>query len=274
MPSSGDRRFRKRPVPSAFTSLAICAVICVVFSTALIAQNSNVARLLREAQAREKALRTEIDARKPDTPVAPLLERVRTLVRAYDDISRLFGKSAYGDDALWHGGLLTADAFWEFGQGEERDTAIRLLKGLQTRFPGSALIKEAMPLLDRLAAAKSTPAETSQTQPVAKPTGVSLKEIRREALPGAMRVTLELEGETAFHDEQIAGPPRVFIDLQNTHPVEALKDVTQTFPDDVVRQIRVGRQLGTRTRGVRDLAAAAPPTNKPHYNPDGGVIDF
>ena len=30
-----------------------------------------------------------------------------------------------------------------------------------------------------------------------------LKTIRREALAGAVRVTLELEGEATFHDEEI-----------------------------------------------------------------------
>ena len=50
-----------------------------------------------------------------------------------------------------------------------------------------------------------------------------LKTIRREALAGAVRVTLELEGEATFHDEEIDSPHRVFIDLQNTRPVEALE---------------------------------------------------
>jgi N-acetylmuramoyl-L-alanine amidase len=98
--------------------------------------------------------------------------------------------------------------------------------------------------------------------------------IRRESLPGAMRVTLELEGEALYHDEEIGGPPRVFVDLENTRPVEALKDVTQAFPDDLVRQIRVGRQLGTKTRVVLDLTSSAPHTVYALYNPYRVVIDF
>jgi N-acetylmuramoyl-L-alanine amidase len=101
-----------------------------------------------------------------------------------------------------------------------------------------------------------------------------LTTIRRESLAGAMRVTLELEGEATYHDEEIDGPPRVFIDLQNARPVEALKDVTQAFPDDLVRQIRVGRQIGTRTRVVLDLTSSAPHTVYALYNPYRVVIDF
>jgi N-acetylmuramoyl-L-alanine amidase len=93
-------------------------------------------------------------------------------------------------------------------------------------------------------------------------------------LPGAVRVTLELEGEASYHDEQIDGPLRVLIDLQNTRPVEALADATRTFPDDLVRQIRVGRQVGTRTRVVLDLAGAAPHTIYALYDPYRVVIDF
>jgi len=257
--------------------------ICIATSTAF-AQGSNAASLLREAEARERVLRTELDTRKAGSPATPLLERVRTLVRAFEDISRLFPTSPYSDDALWHAGLLAADAFWEFGQGDERGAALRLLKTLSNKYPRSSLVKQVAPQLDRLVAAKITVEDPPPprdadisgrtTGPVAKPTGVTLKTIRREALPGSMRVTLELEGEAAFHDEEIAGPPRLFLELQNTRPAEALRDATQSFPDDVVRQIRVGRQLGTRTRVVFDLSTAAPHTTYALYNPYRIVIDF
>ena len=249
----------------SFASLLLVATFVV--APEVSAQPSNAAKLLREAEGRESALRMEIDTRKAGTPATPLLERARTLIRAFEDISRLFPASPYSDDALWHGGVLAADSFWEFGQADDRTTAMRLLKALTARFPTSSLVKQASPQLDRLAAAKVVVAEP-------KMPAVTLKAIRREALPGAMRVTLELEGEAAYHDEEIDGPPRVFVDLQNTRPVDARKDVTQTFPDDLVRQIRVGRQLGTRTRVVLDLTGTAPHTTYALYNPYRVVIDF
>jgi N-acetylmuramoyl-L-alanine amidase len=89
-----------------------------------------------------------------------------------------------------------------------------------------------------------------------------------------MRVTLELEGEATFRDEDVAGQPRVIIDFQNTRPVETLQDVAQVFPDDLVRQIRVGPQAGTRTRVTLDLSARAPHTVYALYNPYRVVIDF
>jgi N-acetylmuramoyl-L-alanine amidase len=246
---------------------SLALLLCLTFASEASAQVSNAAKLLKEAETRETALRSEIDARKAGAPATPLLDRARTLVGAYEDISRLFATSPSSDAALWHAGRLAADAFWEFGQPEDRTAALRLLKALGSRYPASPLVKQARPQLDRLNTAKVVIAEP-------KPPAVLLKAIRREALPGAMRVTLELEGETAYHDEDIDGPPRVFIDLQNTRPVEALKDVTQAFPDDLVRQIRVGRQVGTRTRVVLDLSGASPRTIYALYNPYRIVVDF
>src|SRR4029077_11698698 len=102
---------------------------------------------------------------------------------------------------------------------------------------------------------------------------VILKAIRREALPGAMRVTLELGGEAAYHHEASDGPPRVFIDLQNARPAAALTDATQAFADGLVRQIRVGRPLGTRTRVVLDLSGAASYTAYARYSTYRVVTD-
>src|SRR5437867_3361310 len=181
---------------------ALVVALIGISSAATSAQSSNAAKLLREAEARESALRMEIDTRRAGAPATPLLERARILVGAYDDISRLFPTSPYSDDALWHGGVLAADSFWEFGQPDDRATAMRLFKTLASRYPGSSLVKQVGPQLDRLAAAKAVAVD-------AKSPAVMLRAIRREALPGAMRVTLELEGEAAFHDEEADGPPRM-----------------------------------------------------------------
>jgi N-acetylmuramoyl-L-alanine amidase len=264
MRSFGDR---KKSVGSGFSRTLVAAAICLSAAATLSAQVSNAAKLIHEAEVRESALRREIDTREAGAFATPLLDRARTLVRAFEDISRLFASSPYGDDALWHGGMLAADAFWEFGQPDDRTTAVRMLKALGTRYPRSSLVKQAGPQLDRLNAVNVVAVEPKQT-------AVMLKTIRREALAGAVRVTLELEGEATFHDEEIDSPHRVFIDLQNTRPVETLKDVTQSFTDDLVRQIRVGRQIGTHTRIAVDLNAAAPHTVYALYNPYRVVVDF
>ncbi len=263
MPSSGNSSRAAR----TFQVRVIIASICIAMGGQLSAQVSNAAKLLHEAELRESALRIEIDTREAGALATPLLDRARTLVRSFEDISRLFSSSPYADDALWHGAVLAADSFWEFGQPDDRSTAVRLLKALGTRYPTSSLVKQAGPQLDRLNAVNFVAVEQQRT-------AVMLKTIRREALAGAVRVTLELEGEATFHDEEIESPHRVFIDLQNTRPVEALKDVTQLFTDDLVRQIRVGRQIGTRTRIALVLNAAAPHTVYALYNPYRVVVDF
>ncbi len=286
------------------------AAICLALAATVSAQ-SNAEKLFKEAQSREAALRHEIDTRRAGSAATPLLERARTLVGAYADMATLFPRGPYGDRALWQGATLAADAFWEFGQAADRSSALRMLKALTERYPGSTLVKQVAAQSRRLSAAKpaseqhatATPAATpapsatathtvaaaphpartvAATAPSPAPTvaaapqqpTVMLTAIRREVLAGALRVTIELEGEAAYHDEQIGGPPRVFIDLQNARPVEALKDATQTYPDDVVRQIRVGRQVGTRTRVVLDLSGTPPHTTYALYSPYRVVIDF
>jgi N-acetylmuramoyl-L-alanine amidase len=262
MPSSDKPR-----AGSGFSRTLLIAAICLAQAAIPSAQGSNAVALYREAARREATLRREIDSRGAGAAAAPLVERARILVGAYEDIARLFPTSPYSDDALWHGALLASDAFWEFGQRDDRTSALRLFNALATRFPTSSLVKQMGSHVQRLETAKPAPDESTST-------AVVLRAIRREALAGAVRVTLELEGEATFHDQEIAGQPRVTIDLQNTRPVETLKEVTQTFSDDLVREIRVAPQAGTRTRVVLDLSARAAHTVYALYNPYRVVIDF
>jgi len=262
MPSSD-----KWPPGSGFRRAFLIVAICLAQTATASPQGSNAAALYREATRREAALRRDIDTRGAGAAATPLLERARILVGAYEDIARLFPASSYGDDALWHGAMLVSDAFWEFGQRDDRTSALRLFNTLASRFPTSSLVKQMSSHVQRLETAKPPPDESG-------PTAVVLRAIRREALPGAVRVTLELEGETTFHDQEVVGQPRVTIDFQNTRPVETLKEFTQPFSDDLLRQIRVAAQAGGRTRVVLDLSARAPYTVYALYNPYRVVIDF
>jgi N-acetylmuramoyl-L-alanine amidase len=102
----------------------------------------------------------------------------------------------------------------------------------------------------------------------------TLKAIRREVLPDAVRVSIELEREANFYEERLDAPPRIFIDLRNTRTVEALRDATISFNDDVLRQVRIGRQLDNRVRVVFDLRSATRHSVYSLYNPYRIVIDF
>jgi N-acetylmuramoyl-L-alanine amidase len=72
----------------------------------------------------------------------------------------------------------------------------------------------------------------------------------------------------------VEGPSRVFVDLQNTRPVNSLGYTTLTFPDDVVRQIRLGRLQDARTRVTLDLQNAARHSVYALYDPYRIVVDF
>jgi N-acetylmuramoyl-L-alanine amidase len=284
--------------------LAACAVALLVAITVTAertgAQSTQAKSLYGQVLERETSLRKELDAA---TVPADALVRVRTLVGSYKDMAELFPTSGYSDNALWQGAMLAADAFRRFGDPSDRGTAVQMLEALTTRFKGSTLAKKAPAELKRLAQGGAaseqstsltpTPAPQvipTQAAPVRPPqpappatsrdaagTGgapVLLTAIRRESLPDALRVTLELEREVPFHDEQIAGPHRVFLDLRNTKAIPELRDAVLPFDDPLLQRVRVGRQLDSRTRVVLDLTSSARYSVYTLYNPYRVVIDF
>jgi N-acetylmuramoyl-L-alanine amidase len=230
------------------------------------------------ALASEAKLRAEIDAREQDTAPASLLRRVRTLVTAYERMSREYPASGYMDNALWQGALLAADLYYRFDVARDRATALRMLTYLRERFPTSSLLAKSPPHVEKLerpTVRAAAPRPAPSPPAVATPPPVLLHSIRRDVLPEAFRVTLELGREVPFHTETLEGPPRVFIDLDGTAAVDAIKDAAIAFDDgDVVERVRVGRQAGGRTRVVMDLASAARHSVYTLYNPYRVVIDF
>jgi N-acetylmuramoyl-L-alanine amidase len=141
-----------------------------------------------------------------------------------------------------------------------------------SRPPSSGTPEPVRPAPPATPAAVPPTAARAAAQP-ARPAS-TLRAIRREVLPDAVRVTLELEREVQFYDERIEGPARVFVDLRNTRPVEPLKDAALAFSDDVVRQIRVARQQDAATRVVLELQDAARHSGYALYNPYRIVLDF
>jgi N-acetylmuramoyl-L-alanine amidase len=289
-------------MPSSGRAIAaLAALLVAALSAGVQAQSSQAMTLYNEARAREVVLRKDLDAARSPADAEPLLRKVRTLAGAYADLSRLFPTSGYSDNALWQGASLAADAFWRFGDATERATALRLFQALTARFPASSLVKQVPEHVTRLSAA-SVKAPTAAARPDAIPAAappaprpaapspravpasppprpatsgtVALTAIRHESLPDALRVTLEIDREVPFHDERLDGPPRVFLDLQNTRAVAALQDAILPFGDDLVRRVRVGRQLDSRTRVVLDLKVAARYSVYTLYNPYRVVIDF
>src|SRR5262245_34674792 len=252
------------------SALVALLVACAGASDASLASRAaaqNAETLYTDVLGRERILRRELDVAPQRGTQAPgespgmLLDRVRTTVGAYETLVREFPKSGYSDNALWQGALLSADAFWQFGESPDRTTALRLFGLLRSQYPTSSLLPRVAEHVSRLNAANgSAPA--------------MLRAIRREALPDALRITLEFEREAIFREERVDGPPRVLLDLPNTQAVEALKDATIAFPDDVVRQARIARPQDSRTRVVFDLQSAGRHSVYSLYNPYRIVIDF
>lgn len=248
-------------------ALAAAILVSAAFmAPGLEAQNADA--VYADLLAKEGELRQELDlapqlrALPPGEATTALLRRVRSAVTAYEDMAARFTRSGYSDNALWQAALLSADAYWQFGDSRDRAAALRLFELLESRFPTSSLIAQIPGHAARLNGADTVKRLTT------------LKAIRRETLPDALRITLELEREAMFHEERLDGPPRVFIDLRSTQAVAALKDATVPFPDDIVRRVRIGRQPDNRTRVVFDLEAATGYSVYSLYNPYRIVIDF
>ncbi|OFW50219.1 MAG: hypothetical protein A3G77_09615 [Acidobacteria bacterium RIFCSPLOWO2_12_FULL_68_19] len=251
---------------AAGLALAACGLPAASMGAPGAAQD--VQALYAEALARERGLRREMDlapqmrAQPPGEASTALLARVRETIVRYEGLMRRFPRSGYSDNALWQAAVLSADAFWQFGDTRDRTEALRLFELLGAQYPTSSLVAQIDGHVTRLNGADG------------RAPGSTLTAIRREALSDALRITLELEREATFHEERLDLPPRVFIDLRNTQAVEALKDATIPFPDDLVRQARVGRQADRGTRVVFDLDGAGRYSVYSLYNPYRIVIDF
>src|SRR5262245_57231271 len=98
----------------SFARVTAAALILSALATVLDAQSSQSKDLYTDALVREQGLRREMEGAKTDGARTTLLMRLRALVTAYEDMSKLFPGSGYSDNALWQGAVLSADAFWQF----------------------------------------------------------------------------------------------------------------------------------------------------------------
>jgi N-acetylmuramoyl-L-alanine amidase len=255
----------------------LAGLLVAALTIAVSAEPLSPEAAYKELMTRESAVREELAAAAPSPPTA-VVRKVRALAAEYEDLARRNPTSGYSDNALWQGALLASDLFRQLGQPADRQDARRMLQALTDRFRTSSLI----PKVPAVLAALDTPAPATHPTTAARRSApkpatqapATLTEIQREVRDDAVRVTLLLDGETPFTTEQLTNPSRLSIDLQNTRALYALKDARLTFSDEVVRQIRVGRQADARTRVVIDLDGAARSSVYPIYNPYRLVIDF
>src|SRR5688572_22237212 len=277
------------------------ALLPAAVPAAVASAQSDPVRLYGEAMARETAVRADLSNPAARDTVATK-RRLRTLVGAYADLARLFPASGVGDKALWQGGMLAADAFWQWSEPVDRATALRVFQALRTTYPVSTLTRQSQTHVKRLgdapvaetavarvpappAAAQPAPATPAVPPPppvpvpapVPPPAATTatalLTAIRHEALAGVMRVTLDVDRETSFRGERLDNPSRVFVDLQQTRTQEQLRDAVISVTRGGLQRIRVGRHPGGLTRVVLDLSGPRRYSVYSLYNPYRVVID-
>ena len=274
------------------TAIALLVPILLAGPPAVPAAPRTARSMYAAAQASEAALRAAIKGGRP----VPTLAKFRSVIAAYEAVSRRFPSTGYADNALWQAAVLSLDAHDRFGDERERRTARRLLQALVDRYPSSSLTKKSRAELDRITAAPATaapPAVSARPSPppesrlvaadvasspeaAAAPAGHRLpavRQIRRTVTADGVRVTIEVESEVNFRTERVEQPPRVLFDLAGTRPGEDLVQGTLSYPDGIVRYIRVGRHPNDVTRVVLDLTGSGRYSTFTMYDPYRIVID-
>ena len=233
------------------------------------------------ALARERVLRDDANS--------ATLVQMRRVVASYESLVRRHPASGYCDNALWQAGNLAALAYERFGDEADRKAALKLFARLASGYPSSKFVARAVdaratldstpPSLKSIPAALPlppplTPANT-KTVPDAPASGTALlRDIHRTVLPDGIRLTVDLDAEVAYHQEEIANPRRLFFDLKGVRTVPALQDASLKFSDDVVKEVRLGRHPQNTTRLVVDLDGVSSYTVYPLYAPYRLVIDL
>jgi N-acetylmuramoyl-L-alanine amidase len=244
----------------------------------------------------ERVLEREQSVRNADQP--PSAGEIRTLVNAYIAIVRRFPTSGYSDNALWQAGNLAALAYERFGQASDREAARRYFIRLKQEYPASSLrsnVDQALKAIENVeatagrdpgVAAPLAPPDQIDAKPIGltpgstgsapdtSPALISIRDIKRTAIPDGMRVTIEMDSETSFRAERLENPRRVFFDLRGTRPVPSLLDATLRYSDDIVREIRLGRHPQSTTRIVFDMQGVDSYSIFTLYSPFRLVIDF
>ena len=224
-----------------------------------------------------------------DARQAPTLRQIRAAVAAYERVVRRYPASGYADNALWQGAELSRLAWERFGNDADRQTGVRLLKLLESGYSSSSLLAGAEQALARFETVKTVPPPApppvaqASSRPAAKPVEiadaapagvVTVRGISRTALPDGVRVSIEMDRELLFRQEQLDNPKRVFFDLRGAHLSPGLRDKTLSFSDDIVREIRLGRHPQNTTRVVMDTEGVDSYSVFTLYNPYRVIVDF
>ena len=248
-------------------AVVLLAVACVAGAPVdALAQSAKL--LYTRALAKERTLR--------DAPRRPTLAQMRAAIESYEAIVRRYPTSGYSDNALWQAANLSFLAFDDFGQAADRRRGLRLLALLRKEYPASSLVARAGEIIKEREAEPAPPAPAPKATPAAaeRPSSkAAILDVKRTALPDGVRLTIELDRETAYHSERLEGPKRVFFDLKGAAASGELLDATLRFDEDLVREVRFGRHPDA-TRVVMDMEGAESYSVFTLYEPFRLVVDF
>jgi len=266
---------------------SIAALLAVfVLAGPLPATAAETARdMYTRALAQERTVR--------DAAAKPTLAQMRRVVTQYENVVRKHPASGYSDNALWQAANMALLAFERFGDEADRKAASRLLATLAKEYPASKLAAQAsatnvpaqksapasivIPPAPPIVSAPLAPLPPAPTQVAAAPAtqGIALlRDVKRTSLPDGIRLTVEIDAEVPYHQEEITNPRRLFFDLKNVRTAPNLQDVSLKFDDDVVKEVRLGKHPQNTTRLVVDLQGVAGYTVYPMYGPYRLVIDL
>jgi N-acetylmuramoyl-L-alanine amidase len=249
---------------------------------------TTAADLYEKASAREQTVRASETG-------APLAE-IRSTVQAYELVVRRYPRSGYCDNALWQGAALALLAFERYHDQTDRRTGERLLRLIKSEYPSSPFVRQIEAQAKRFVAAAapvvaaaparpaptpppsasppSAPAPSPQASSPARPGIARITSVTRLPLPTGVRVVIEMDAAAEYVQDQLANPPRVFIDLRNAQLAPSLAREALASPDDVLRAIRVGARPDNATRIVMELSAEPRYTLIALYDPYRLILDF
>ena len=245
--------------------------IWLLVSTAAEAQTAR--ERYESAAKRDEDVRALLTNQAATPPPQELIAQVRQVMSSFEGVTRRFPTSGYADNALFQAASLAEAAHAKFNLPEHRERATRLYQWLIDEYPTSSLVKRARVQLGLLTApaAAARPAQAPPASPAVD--RATLTSIERTVMAGAVRVTIELDREVRYLEQRLAGPARVFFDLQHVQATPELRDKVLTYTSDVVNKIRVGRHPDSVVRVVLDLEDVAKYSVFTLYSPFRIVVD-
>jgi N-acetylmuramoyl-L-alanine amidase len=228
------------------------AAIAIWLSVSVGAQAQTARERFEAASARDEKVRAQLTAaRSPDTE---LIAQATQVMTSFEILVRRFPTSGYSDNALFQAASLAELAYSRFNRTEDRERAVRYYKWLIEQYPASSFVTRSKAKREALATATS-PASPAPSVPSGTAVGerATLTRIDRTVTDAGVRITMELDREVQYLEQRLAGPSRVFFDLQNVQVVPELRDKVLSYTSDVVNKIRVGRHPDNVVRVVLDL---------------------